>query len=132
MKPHLLFDVRNVQGDVISTYSPSKWLTPMSTSAASTLLDDMVGVVKGGTATGMAIQGCQVGGKTGTAQLGTEPPKSHTWIMGFAGPPGKPPTVAVAVVVLNQSGGSEATGGRVAAPIAKAVLQTALAAQGGC
>jgi penicillin-binding protein A len=132
MKPHVLSEVRNVQGEVISTYSPSKWLTPMSPFAASTLLDDMVGVVSSGTAAGMAIQGCQVGGKTGTAQLGTEPPRSHTWIIGFAGPPGKPPTVAVAVVVLNQSGGSESTGGRVAAPIAKAVLQTALAAQGGC
>lgn len=132
MKPHVLFEVRNVQGDVVSSYAPSKWLTPMSSASAATLFDDMVGVVKGGTATGMAIQGCTVGGKTGTAQLGTDPPKSHTWIMGFAGPPGKPPTVAVAVVVLNQSGGSEATGGRVAAPIAKAVLQTALAAQGGC
>ena len=92
----------------------------------------MVGVVKGGTATAMAIPGCTVGGKTGTAQLGTDPPRSHTWIIGFAGPPGQAPTVAVAVVVLNQSGGSEATGGRVAAPIARAVLQTALASQGGC
>ncbi len=132
MKPHLLFDVRNSQGDVVSTYNPSKWLTPMSSSAAATLLDDMVGVVRSGTATGMGIQGCQVGGKTGTAQLGTDPPRSHTWIMGFAGPPGKPPTVAIAVVVLNQPGSNEATGGRIAAPIAKAVLQTALAAQGGC
>ena len=132
MKPHMLTEVRNAQGEVVSTYSPGRWLTPMSSTAAATLFEDMVGVVKGGTATGMAIQGCTVGGKTGTAQLGTEPPRSHTWIMGFAGPPGKPPTVAVAVVVLNQSGGSEATGGRVAAPIAKAVLQTALAAQGGC
>jgi len=132
MKPHMLTEVRNAQGEVVSTFSPGRWLTPMSSNAAATLFEDMVGVVKGGTATGMAIQGCTVGGKTGTAQLGTEPPRSHTWIMGFAGPPGKPPTVAVAVVVLNQSGGSEATGGRVAAPIAKAVLQTALAAQGGC
>jgi len=132
MKPHMLTEVRNAQGEVVSTFSPGRWLTPMSSNAAATLFEDMVGVVKGGTATGMAIQGCTVGGKTGTAQLGTEPPRSHTWIMGFAGPPGKPPSVAVAVVVLNQSGGSEATGGRVAAPIAKAVLQTALAAQGGC
>ena len=132
MKPHYLTEVRNVQGDIVSSYTPTKWLTPLSTSSAATLFEDMVGVATSGTATGMAIPGCTVGGKTGTAQLGTEPPRSHTWIMGFAGPPGKPPTVAVAVVVLNQSGGSEATGGRVAAPIARAVLQTALAAQGGC
>jgi hypothetical protein len=35
--------------------------------------------------------------------------------------------VAVAVVVLDQDGGSEATGGRVAGPIARAVLEAALA-----
>lgn len=132
MKPHLMSEVRNAQGEVIDTYKASRWLSPMSASNASTLYDDMIGVVQGGTATAMAIPGCAVGGKTGTAQLGTDPPRSHTWIMGFAGPPGKPATVAIAVVVLNQSGGSEATGGRVAAPIARAVLQVALAAQGGC
>ena len=44
---------------------------------------------------------------------------SHTWIIGFAGPPGASRQIAVAVVVLNQPGRREATGGRVAAPIAK-------------
>jgi hypothetical protein len=34
-------------------------------------------------------------------------------------------------VVLNQSGTSEATGGAIAAPIARAVLQAALASQAG-
>jgi len=132
MKPHLMSQIRNAQGEVIQTYKTSKWLQPMSASAGATLSADMLGVVQGGTAAGIAIPGCSVGGKTGTAQIGTDPPKSHTWIMGFAGPPGKPPTVAIAVVVLNQPGSNEATGGRIAAPIARAVLQTALAAQGGC
>jgi len=86
--------------------------------------------VQSGTAVGMQIPGFDVGGKTGTAQLGTTPPRSHTWIMGFAGPPGQPPTVAIAVVVLDQSGANESTGGVVAAPIAKAVLTAALKAQG--
>ena len=70
--------------------------------------------------------GFEVGGKTGTAQLGTDPPRSHAWIIGFAGPPGEPPSVAVAVIVEGQPGASEQTGGRVAAPIAQAVLQQAL------
>lgn len=132
MKPHVMAEIRDSQGEVIEAFEPTKWTSPLSPEHALVLRNDMVGVVRSGTATGMAISGCEVGGKTGTAQLGTDPPRSHTWIIGFAGPVGRAPTVAIAVVVLNQSGGSEATGGRVAAPIAKAVLQTALAAQGGC
>ena len=90
----------------------------------------MLGVVANGTATAMQIPGYEVGGKTGTAQLGTTPPRSHTWIIGFAGPPGGDPEIAVAVVVLDQPGASEATGGRVAAPIAKQVMQAYLANPG--
>jgi peptidoglycan glycosyltransferase len=89
----------------------------------------MLGVVQSGTATRLAIDGYVVGGKTGTAQLGTDPPKSHAWIVGFAGLPGEAPSVAVAVIVEGQDGASEQTGGRVAAPIAQAVLQAALQPQ---
>jgi peptidoglycan glycosyltransferase len=66
-----------------------------------------------------------VGAKTGTAQLGTDPPTSHTWTIAWAGPPGDP-QVAVAVVVERQTGASESTGGRIAAPIAKAVIDKVL------
>jgi peptidoglycan glycosyltransferase len=61
-------------------------------------------------------------GKTGTAQVGDG--SSHAWIIGFA--PVDNPRVVVAVIVENQKGASEATGGQVAAPIGRAVLQAAL------
>jgi peptidoglycan glycosyltransferase len=64
-----------------------------------------------------------VGGKTGTAQLGTDPPRSHAWVIGFAGRPGEPAEIAVAVLVEGQEGSSEQTGGRVAAPIARALIE---------
>jgi peptidoglycan glycosyltransferase len=86
----------------------------------------MLDVAARGTATRLQIPGYEVGGKTGTAQLGTDPPMSHTWIMGFAGPPGDP-QIAIAVVVLNQPGVREATGGLVAAPIAQQVMAAYLA-----
>ena len=130
MKPHVLAEVRNSQGEIVKSYTPTPWLHPMSAGAADELRRDMLGVVAGGTATALAIPGFDVGGKTGTAQLGTTPPRSHTWMIGFAGPPGQPPTVAVAVVVLDQPGASEYTGGVVAAPIARAVLLATLRAQG--
>nr|WP_249420181.1 penicillin-binding transpeptidase domain-containing protein [Rhabdothermincola salaria] len=127
MRPHLMTEIRNRQGSLVDEADPEPWLTPLSPTNAETMRVDMIGVVEDGTATALRIPGFEVGGKTGTAQLGTDPPRSHTWIIGFAGPPGQPATVAVAVVVLDQDGGSEATGGRVAGPIARAVLEAALA-----
>jgi peptidoglycan glycosyltransferase len=64
-----------------------------------------------------------VAGKTGTAQTGTG--TVHTWFICFA--PAAAPKVAIAVLVENQPGVNEATGGVIAAPIAKTVLQAALA-----
>ena len=75
------------------------------------------------TAAGLAIPGLVVGGKTGTAQLGTEPPRSHAWIIGFAGRPEERAEIAVAVLVEGQEGSSEQTGGAVAAPIARSILE---------
>jgi peptidoglycan glycosyltransferase len=80
-------------------------------------------VVESGTGTAAQISGVSVAGKTGTAQNpGGDP---HAWFVAFA--PAENPTVAVAVVVLNGGDlGSEATGGAVAAPIARTVMEEAL------
>ncbi len=129
--PRVVDQVRDDQGTVVEEPEPAQWRRAMDAEDAATLREAMRGVVDGGTAAGLAIPGFEVGGKTGTAQLGTEPPRSHAWIIGFAGPPGEPPTVAVAVIVEGVEGSpSEQTGGRVAAPIARAVMETVLAAQG--
>ena len=116
---------------VVDDPEPTQWRRAMSAEHAAVLRQAMVEVAERGTARNLAIPGFEVGGKTGTAQLGTDPPRSHAWIIGFAGLPGQPPSVAVAVIVEGQPGASEQTGGQVAAPIAKAVMETVLAAQGG-
>jgi peptidoglycan glycosyltransferase len=126
MVPHVLRDVRDTDGNIVDTYKPSVWTTAMDRGTAALMREAMVGVVEGGTASRLAVPGFVVGGKTGTAQLGTDPPRSHAWIIGFAGPPGEVPTIAVAVLVEGQEGASEQTGGRVAAPIAQALLQAYL------
>jgi peptidoglycan glycosyltransferase len=122
MVPHVLHDVRDSDGNVVDTYKPSVWTRAMDSATAALMRSALRGVVESGTATGLAVPGFDVGGKTGTAQLGTDPARSHAWIIGFAGPPGGEPTIAVAVIVEGQPGASEQTGGRVAAPIARAVL----------
>ncbi|MCB1012789.1 MAG: penicillin-binding protein 2 [Microthrixaceae bacterium] len=126
MTPHVLKSVRARDGEVVRTYEPSAWRRAAEPSVAATMREAMVGVVTDGTATGMQITGQEVGAKTGTAQLGTEPATSHAWMIAFAGPPGEPPRVAVAVVVTNVSGASNQTGGRVAGPVARAVAEAAL------
>lgn len=126
MRPHVLGDVRDTDGNIVDTFDEEVWTTAMDRGTSALLREAMVGVVEQGTASRLKVPGFVVGGKTGTAQLGTEPPRSHAWILGFAGPAGELPTIAVAVIVEGQEGASEQTGGRVAAPIAQAVLQAYL------
>jgi peptidoglycan glycosyltransferase len=125
-RPHVMQEVRNSDGEVIDSGGAEVWRRPLSPENAAIMRDAMINVVERGTATRMQIPGILVGGKTGTAQLGTDPPKSHAWVIGFA--PADNPRVAIAVIVLGQEGASEQTGGRVAAPIAKTVMETILAA----
>lgn len=128
MTPHVMREVRDDEGRVVDSYDPKVLSTPMSAETATLLREGMISVVTDGTARNLAtgLDGYVVGGKTGTAQLGTTPPRSHAWIIGFAGPPDETPHVAIAVIVEGQEGASEQTGGRVAAPIAAAVLGAAL------
>ena len=116
---------------IASDARPTEADRVISPGTSRELREMMRQVVVRGTARSADVEGYEVGGKTGTAQIGTDPPRSHTWIIGFAGPPGQPASVAVAVVVLNQSGNNEATGGVVAAPIAKEVMEKVLQVQYG-
>jgi peptidoglycan glycosyltransferase len=68
-----------------------------------------------------------VAGKTGTAQTGPGQ-NPHAWFIAFA--PADQPRWAVSVIVEHggsEGAGAEATGGRVAAPIARQVFEALLA-----
>jgi peptidoglycan glycosyltransferase len=101
----------------------------MDTTTADTMREWMFAVVNDPRGTGGAarIPGVPVAGKTGTAETGDGRPP-HAWFIAFA--PADSPRYAVSVLV--EHGGTdgtnaEATGGRVAAPIAKQVLEALLA-----
>jgi len=128
MKPHVMTQIRDSEGNLVQQYRPAPWLTPISPGTTATIHDAMMQVVANGTATVLQMPGFDVGGKTGTAEIG-DTKQINAWMIAFAGPKGQEPTVAVAVVVLNQPGVSEATGARVAGPIAKQVLAATLAEQ---
>jgi penicillin-binding protein A len=123
MQPQLVREIRDATGRVVKTFGPQEFGQPISQQTASELTQMMVAVVQSGTGTVAQIPGVEVAGKTGTAQHPSGNP--HAWFVCFA--PAQNPVIAVAVVVLDGGSlGSEATGGHVAAPVAKAVMEAAL------
>ena len=124
MAPYLVSAVRNSDLTVVQTTEPQSLGRAISASTAADLTEMMIAVVQSGTATAAQVSGVQVAGKTGTAQT-TADAAPHAWFTAFA--PADDPAVAVAVVVENGGDlGNEATGGAVAAPIARAVIEAAL------
>jgi penicillin-binding protein A len=123
MRPHVGNSVTDDAGKRLEKIEPKVWKTATSEATAAQVRDFMVQVVNspGGTGTSARLAGVTVAGKTGTAQtLKGEAP--HAWFVAFA--PAEAPQYAVAVIV--EHGGnlsSEATGGKVAAPIARDMLQ---------
>ena len=124
MKPYMVDQVLGPDLNPISTTRPQVEHEAVTPAIAAELTQMMVGVVKNGTGTAAQIPGVEVAGKTGTAQHGADT-TPHAWFIAFA--PAENPVVAVAVLVENGGAlGSDATGGRVAAPIAAQVMKAVL------
>ncbi len=128
--PYLVDRTTDADGDVASQYSPKSLHQAMNPSTATQLQQMMVDVVENGTGTNAAIPGVRVGGKTGTAQHGTDNTGTpYAWFISWAHEDGdSQPAVAVAVVVEDASADrADISGGGSAAPIARAVMRAALA-----
>jgi peptidoglycan glycosyltransferase len=132
MTPHVVREVRDDEGEVIDEENVERWRTAMDEATAGLMREAMGSVVADGSAQRLAdgLGDFDLGAKTGTAQIG-DSGLVNTWIIGFAGPRGEAPTVAICVLVQNQDGVSdESTGGQVAAPVGAAVLAAALQGEG--
>lgn len=124
MKPYLVSKVLAPNLETITTAGPEVLSQAVTPDVAARLSDMLVSVVDNGTGLRAAIPGVKVAGKTGTAQQGNGQPP-HAWFVSFA--PADNPRVAVAVVVEDGGNmGDEAVGGRLAAPIAKAVMEAVM------
>ena len=122
MKPYLMKTVRSAELKVVKETEPEVFNEAISKDTATELNQMMQDVVANGSGSAAQISGITVAGKTGTAQTGVTGQAPHAWFTGFA--PANNPQVAVAVVIENGGdAGNEATGGKVAAPIAKAVIE---------
>jgi peptidoglycan glycosyltransferase len=124
MEPYVVDRTRYHDGSVLSKTSPQPWKQPISPATAGTLTTLMISVVNEGTGRAMQLAaGIQGAAKTGTAQLNPagQPERSHAWIIGFA--PAEAPRYAVAVMLKGTNAEiSASTGGQLAGPIAKTLL----------
>lgn len=91
----------------------------MEPEAAAQLAEMMSNVVREGSGTAAALEGIEVAGKTGTAEV-EGGATNQAWFIGFA--PVQDPDMAIAVTIERTSG----QGGTEAAPIAKSVLEQLL------
>jgi peptidoglycan glycosyltransferase len=122
MEPHVVNRIVGPGGKVIEKQQPRLIRRAVSRKTADEVADMMRLAVQYGTGTAAQISGYSIGGKTGTGETGV-PGSNITWFIAFAGEDAeRPPELAIAVVLQNQSG----TGGSTAAPIARAVMQAIL------
>jgi peptidoglycan glycosyltransferase len=120
MKPHLTDRVVDIDGRTVDRISPEVQSTVMKPSTASAVTAMMERVVQSGTGTQAQIPGVRVAGKTGTAETQIGRTINNVWFIAFA--PADNPRVAIAVTMQGQPG----FGGDVAAPVARAVMESLL------
>lgn len=121
MEPHLIKQVTGADLKPLSATKPKEVNRAIPKETADQLTDLMRGSEQYSGGTG------DIASKTGTAEHGEDSRNSnpHAWYVAFA--PSENADVAVAVLVENGGNrGQAATGGAVAGPIGRAVMQAAL------
>ncbi|WP_329497500.1 penicillin-binding transpeptidase domain-containing protein [Kitasatospora herbaricolor] len=128
MYPQLVDRLTRSDGTAVQVMEPRTYRQALTPAVAAQVQRLMTDVVEKGTGTNAKIRGATVGGKTGTAQQGVDNSGTpYAWFISWAKPAGsgEVPPVAVAVVIAD-SDATDVTGGGLAAPIARSVMQAVL------
>ncbi|WP_158850479.1 peptidoglycan D,D-transpeptidase FtsI family protein [Saccharothrix deserti] len=122
MQPHLVGKILAPDLQTISETKPDEVDEAMDADQAAVLRDMMI-ASENNTSGGGKLRNVTIASKTGTAEHGEDVGSTnpHAWYVAFA--PAEKPEIAIAVIVENGGQqGLSATGGRVAAPIGRAVI----------
>lgn len=123
MQPFVVEEVRDLRGAPVSSPKPRAWLSPLSSANAGELRGAMINAALRGTGGRAIVPGLEIGTKTGTAQLGSDPPQSHAWTIAFGGQPDADPELVVAVLIEADPDRGDQTGGREAAPVVAEIFR---------
>ena len=131
LEPHLVKEVRSVEGKVMYRAETRAIRRVMSGEVARTIQQMLLAVVQEGTATKADLATFEVAGKSGTARRTSQnagyTPGNYT--ASFVGLfPGNDPQYVV-LVKLDSPKGAHFAGGDIAAPVTQIVLRAALAAR---
>ncbi len=125
MTPYLVQTVRDPSLRVLDDAGDGEeYSTALSPQSAQMMQQMMISTVNSGTASSARINGVEVGGKTGTAQRGNGLP-NLAWFASFASAGDQ--QVAVAVMIESAQATDDISGGRLAGPIARSVMEALLA-----
>jgi len=124
MRPFVVRQVRNRQGDVIMDAQPQRVRPVISPQSAAILTKLFEGAVERGTGTPAKLPGLRIAGKTGTSRLTIEGRYAPgNYIASFVGYfPVEEPTI-VCLVVLDRPRAVSYYGGQASAPIFKAIVE---------
>jgi cell division protein FtsI (penicillin-binding protein 3) len=131
LEPHLVKEVRALDGKVLYRAEPRAVRRVMSGEVARTIQEMLLAVVQEGTATKADLQTFDVAGKSGTARRTSENAgyTAGNYTASFVGLfPGNDPQYVV-LVKLDSPRGKHYAGGDIAAPVTQIVLRAALAAR---
>ncbi|MCF2555202.1 peptidoglycan D,D-transpeptidase FtsI family protein [Faecalicatena contorta] len=120
-KPHVVKEIQDENGNVTETKEPVLVKRTISKETSDLIKDYMRGVVEEGTGKAAAVEGYDVGGKTGTAEK--LPRRKDNYLVSFIGyAPQDNPEVVVYVVVDEPNVASQANSG-YAIEIAQGIMQ---------
>src|SRR3954469_1567871 len=131
LEPHLVKEIRSVDGKVLYRAETRPVRRVMSGEVARTVQHMLLAVVQQGTATKADLATFEVAGKSGTARRTSEHAGYTTgnYTASFVGLfPGNDPQYVV-LVKLDSPKGAHYGGGDIAAPVTQVVLRAALAAR---
>ncbi|MEU5424142.1 penicillin-binding protein 2 [Streptomyces olivoreticuli] len=127
MEPYMVDKVRAPNLNVIETHQPKQMTQALSAQNAQKLQSMMETVVEKGTGTSAKIDNVTVGGKTGTAQHGVDNSGNpYAWFISYAKTDNGSPVAVAVVIEGSDTDRNDIAGGKLAAPIAKNVMEAVL------
>ena len=122
-EPHIVKQIQDENGKVIETKNPVLLRKTISEQTSEQVKTYLKAVMDYGTGKTAAVEGYNIGAKTGTAEK--LPRSAHNYLVSFCGfAPADDPKVLVLVIIRNPSG--IYYGGTIAAPVAKEIFENIL------